>query len=46
MYINNYLPNLQSGKRELFEMGRWLNRRYGEFMGPYYRPDVSFFKYL
>ncbi|BFF97119.1 prostatic acid phosphatase [Drosophila madeirensis] len=28
-----------SGKRELYEMGRWLNRRYSEFMGPYYRPD-------
>ncbi|KAH8367705.1 hypothetical protein KR084_001731 [Drosophila pseudotakahashii] len=28
-----------SGKRELFEMGRWLHRRYGEFMGPYYRPE-------
>ncbi|XP_002086575.3 prostatic acid phosphatase [Drosophila yakuba] len=28
-----------SGKRELFEMGHWLNRRYGDFMGSYYRPD-------
>ncbi|XP_034106762.1 prostatic acid phosphatase [Drosophila albomicans] len=27
------------GKKELFDMGRWLHRRYGDFMGPFYRPD-------
>ncbi|XP_030388048.1 venom acid phosphatase Acph-1 [Scaptodrosophila lebanonensis] len=27
------------GKRELFELGRWLRYRYGDFLGPYYKPD-------
>jgi len=40
MVYNNICPLFQSGKRELFEMGRWLHRRYGDFMGPYYRPEV------
>ncbi|EDW76777.1 uncharacterized protein Dwil_GK19447 [Drosophila willistoni] len=28
-----------SGKRELYEMGRWLKYRYGDFMGDFYRPE-------
>ncbi|EDW18963.2 uncharacterized protein Dmoj_GI13524 [Drosophila mojavensis] len=27
------------GKKELYDMGRWLHRRYGDFMGSFYRPD-------
>ncbi|XP_036337097.1 prostatic acid phosphatase-like [Rhagoletis pomonella] len=28
-----------NGKRELFDIGLWLNRRYGKFLEPYYSPD-------
>ncbi|XP_017842057.2 prostatic acid phosphatase [Drosophila busckii] len=27
------------GKKELFDMGRWLHRRYGDFMGGFYKPE-------
>ncbi|XP_067647607.1 venom acid phosphatase Acph-1-like isoform X2 [Eurosta solidaginis] len=28
-----------NGKRELFGIGTWLRKRYGDFMAPYYNPD-------
>uniref|UniRef100_A0A1B0EX28 Uncharacterized protein n=1 Tax=Phlebotomus papatasi TaxID=29031 RepID=A0A1B0EX28_PHLPP len=28
------------GKKYLFEMGEYLHRRYGDFLGKYYQPDV------
>jgi len=28
-----------NGKRELFNIGSWLRKRYGNFVGPYYRPE-------
>jgi len=32
---------LQNGKRELFNIGTWLRKRYGKFLAPNYSPDVS-----
>uniref|UniRef100_A0A1I8NE22 Histidine phosphatase superfamily (Branch 2) n=1 Tax=Musca domestica TaxID=7370 RepID=A0A1I8NE22_MUSDO len=29
-----------SGKRELFTIGNWLRKRYGNFLGNYYFPDL------
>ncbi|KAG4068599.1 hypothetical protein HA402_004940 [Bradysia odoriphaga] len=28
------------GKEYMYETGRWLNRRYGRFLGPLYQPDL------
>ncbi|KAL7734385.1 hypothetical protein ACLKA6_010718 [Drosophila palustris] len=29
-----------NGKRELFNIGTWLRKRYGKFLAPYYSPDL------
>uniref|UniRef100_A0A6P4FJX7 Prostatic acid phosphatase-like n=1 Tax=Drosophila rhopaloa TaxID=1041015 RepID=A0A6P4FJX7_DRORH len=31
---------LQNGKRELFNIGTWLRKRYGKFLAPNYSPDL------
>ncbi|XP_065361200.1 venom acid phosphatase Acph-1-like [Calliphora vicina] len=30
------------GKRDLFEMGKWLGRRYQDFVALYYKPDLVY----
>lgn len=36
---------LQAGKRELFNIGTWLRKRYSNFFDSYYQPDVSTLHY-
>uniref|UniRef100_W8BS13 Venom acid phosphatase Acph-1 n=1 Tax=Ceratitis capitata TaxID=7213 RepID=W8BS13_CERCA len=31
-----------NGKRELFGMGTWLRKRYGDFLAPHYSPDAVY----
>lgn len=33
---------LKAGKRELFNIGTWLRKRYSSYFDTYYQPDVSF----
>lgn len=38
--------SFQNGKKFMYETGQWLRKRYDDFLGKNYVPDVSFFSII